>query len=185
MKDKKTKTTPQTTFPKSKVDALSNHTVTPTNLLNNDHEETISIQKFPARLSNTSTTMREAKQTGYSPVGGQSRAMLMLVVLVASSSAISHVAGQEPFEISDRVASGLRDTEDAEYSCTFTNLWSAARHPNLYPNDGSAHWTSPVLASHNMNYTMWEAGGLASPGVEDVAEVSYSSISHSIIHWIR
>ena len=112
-------------------------------------------------------------------------AMVILAVrVVALSFSIKCVAGQEPFDLSSRIASRLRDTEIAEYSCTFTNSWSAARHPNLYPNDGSAHWSPPVVASHNMNFTMWEDGGLASPGVERVAEVSFQVRCRNGVSWI-
>ena len=116
-----------------------------------------------------------ATQPGYRlPV---SCSMMALVFMVLSLHlVITNVAGQEPFDISNRVASRLRDTEVADYTCKFANSWSAARHPNLYPNDGSAHWSPPVVATHNANYTMWEDGGLASPGVERVAEVRFIRI---------
>ena len=91
------------------------------------------------------------------------------MTLLVMALVITNVAGQAPFDISNRMASRLRDTEVADYSCKFANSWSAARHPNLYPNDGSAHWSPPVVATHNANYTMWADGGLASPGVERVA----------------
>jgi hypothetical protein len=61
-------------------------------------------------------------------------------------------------------------TESVEYSCVFRNLWTSARHPVAYPS--GAHWSPMVLVAHSQAYTMWEEGQLASPGVENVAEVS-------------
>lgn len=57
---------------------------------------------------------------------------------------------------------------EALYECKFINLWTAEDHA-LYPQ--GAHWSPPVMAQHNDNYTMWANGTNASPGVERVAEV--------------
>ena len=56
----------------------------------------------------------------------------------------------------------------AEYEISFWPMWSNDTHPNAFPNMGVfSPW---VGASHNMYYVMWDAGMLASKGVEDVAE---------------
>lgn len=83
----------------------------------------------------------------------------------------SPIAGPEvdPFNVYDQVSSRLLSSVPAKYSCTFTNQWSGARHPILYPP--SAHWSRPVLVSHNSGYQMWGRGLDATQGVEDVAEV--------------
>jgi Spondin_N len=60
-------------------------------------------------------------------------------------------------------------TEAAVYSCSMTNLWTSERHPALYPT-GPAHWTRPLLTSHNSNFEMWSPGTLASEAAEDLAE---------------
>lgn len=65
--------------------------------------------------------------------------------------------------------STLAVTEEATYSCVFTNMWNSIRHPIQYPSN-TAHWSAPVLAAHSANYSMWEVGGMASPGVEETAE---------------
>lgn len=54
-------------------------------------------------------------------------------------------------------------------SCEFQNKWTQATHPIDYPDD--AHWSPIVLASHSNQYNMWSLGGMASRGVEEVAEV--------------
>ena len=44
-----------------------------------------------------------------------------------------------------------------------------ASHPQAYV--GSANWSPPVVAAHSSDYVMWELGGIATSGVEIVAEV--------------
>eukprot|EP00958_Prasinococcus_capsulatus_P023887 scaffold3662_cov388-Prasinococcus_capsulatus_cf.AAC.1 len=51
---------------------------------------------------------------------------------------------------------------------TFDATWSAMSHPQAYV--ASAHWSPPVVAAHSDAYTMWELGGIATPGMESVAE---------------
>jgi hypothetical protein len=62
-------------------------------------------------------------------------------------------------------------TNSVTYECVLTNNWSGANHPFDYARvSNSAHWSSPVLASHNSLYEMWAPEMLASPGVENIAE---------------
>jgi len=60
------------------------------------------------------------------------------------------------------------DNPEVSYKIVFINKWSAKAHSSLYPS--SAHWSPPVVASHNKNFHMWEKGKNASEGVEIVAE---------------
>lgn len=76
------------------------------------------------------------------------------------------------YDVVNQVTSRLSARETAIYTCSFENEWSAARHPNLYPN-AAAHWSSPVIASHNSTYSMWKQGQNASIAVEQVAEVRF------------
>jgi len=65
---------------------------------------------------------------------------------------------------------------NATYSCTLTNLWSAETHPVLYESvASSAHWSRPILATHNANYSLWAPDTLASPGIELVAEMGVTA----------
>lgn len=67
------------------------------------------------------------------------------------------------------------EQHNATYSCSLTNTWSKETHPVLYETiESSAHWSSPVLVTHNKNFDLWEPGSLASPGVENVAEKGYT-----------
>jgi len=61
----------------------------------------------------------------------------------------------------------------AHYTLSFTAMWSNDTHPNAFPSGG--HFSPWVGASHNMYYTMWDAGMEASKGVEDVAETGNST----------
>ena len=75
----------------------------------------------------------------------------------------------------------INSNQDISYSCTFVNLWSAARHPNLYPSD--AHWSDMVMVAHNSEYQMWAPGILASEGVESVAEVRCATAAQAFHFW--
>jgi len=72
-----------------------------------------------------------------------------------------------------RVLSTIPASHSVTYNCTFYNNWSAENHPVGYPSD--AHWSPPVIAAHAESYRMWELGGLATAGVERVAEVGSTS----------
>jgi hypothetical protein len=93
--------------------------------------------------------------------------VLVAVLLVATTTTVT-VA--EDFKVSAKTTSRLATSEMAMYSCVFTNQWTAANHPILYPT-GMAHWSPPVVATHDMTYEMWSDGSMASMGVELVAEV--------------
>ncbi|NNL97196.1 MAG: hypothetical protein HKO63_03230 [Acidimicrobiia bacterium] len=57
---------------------------------------------------------------------------------------------------------------DASYTVTFTSTWSAATHPTSFPP--GPHFSGLVGGSHNDQVTFWEAGQVASPGIESMAE---------------
>jgi len=64
--------------------------------------------------------------------------------------------------------SSVAATETVSYSCNFQNNWSGENHPRNYPS--FAHWSPPVMTTHSDGYTMWREGGMATEGVEIVAE---------------
>lgn len=74
-----------------------------------------------------------------------------------------------------KVLSTIPASHSVTYNCTFYNNWSMENHPVNYPDD-DAHWSPPVIAAHTRNYKIWESGGLATPGVELVAELGATSI---------
>lgn len=60
----------------------------------------------------------------------------------------------------------------AIYSVTFDSNWSDAAHPHPTDNfPANAHWSKLVGATHNSSVTFLEMGGIATPGIEDVAEL--------------
>ena len=89
--------------------------------------------------------------------------------VVLASTFVSDQALAQSFQVVSRATSTIPTSREVTFSCTFQNNWSSANHPRLYPT-ATAHWSPPVLATHNGGYRMWLPGGLASPGVESVAE---------------
>jgi hypothetical protein len=74
-------------------------------------------------------------------------------------------------DILNAFPSTIASTDSVTYACLLTNNWSGANHPFDYARiSDSAHWSKPVLASHNSKYEMWAPDMLASRGVESVAE---------------
>ena len=59
-------------------------------------------------------------------------------------------------------------TEIAEYNVTFEATWSENSHPQDFP--ANPHFSPLIGATHNENVVFWEPGGLASPGIENMAE---------------
>jgi len=56
------------------------------------------------------------------------------------------------------------------YSITFSNRWTAQNHPFRYPSS-DPHYSQFFWASHSSDYVMWENGGTATRGIENVAEI--------------
>lgn len=57
----------------------------------------------------------------------------------------------------------------ATYEVVFETLWSDKTHPQDYPP--AAHFSGLVTVAHDDTVRFWEPGGLASEGIEDVAEL--------------
>ncbi len=58
----------------------------------------------------------------------------------------------------------------AVYNMTFTGLWEDA-HVSSGSLPGSAHYTTLIGATHKAGEPLWAPGELATPGIENVAEV--------------
>ncbi len=63
--------------------------------------------------------------------------------------------------------------QEARYRVHFNASWSAATHPGAFPVN--AHFSPLIGASHNDQVTFWEPGGLATPGIESMAETGATS----------
>jgi len=72
------------------------------------------------------------------------------------------------FDVTKTSVSSIPSSQSVCYSCSFDNNWSGSNHPINYPSN--AHWSPHVLAAHSSGYSMWKEGGIATDGIEDVAE---------------
>ena len=72
-----------------------------------------------------------------------------------------------------------QDAGTATYSVTFTGSWTTASTPGGVAS--SAHFTTLIGAVHNSNVTFWQSGGMASPGIESMAETGGTSTLRSEI----
>lgn len=66
------------------------------------------------------------------------------------------------------------------YQVTFQGTWTTAATPGGLP--GGAHFSPLIGTAHSDRVTFWEVGGMASPGVEDVAELGQTSAFRSEIN---
>ncbi len=72
------------------------------------------------------------------------------------------------------VASTAVAQSTATYRVTFDATWSEATHPVDFPRD--PHFSPLVGATHSEPGLIWEAGQLASPGMEVMAETGSTSL---------
>ncbi|MCI0372334.1 MAG: spondin domain-containing protein [candidate division NC10 bacterium] len=101
-----------------------------------------------------------------------------VALTLAAGGVAAAGGGTEPaaLEGATRVAQAPRcqaPEETAAYRVTFTSTWSAATHPEGFPPD--AHFSDLIGATHSAGWVMWAEGGLASPGIEQMAERGKSS----------
>lgn len=67
--------------------------------------------------------------------------------------------------------------QDATYTINFTSNWSQTTHPHSSGNlPSNAHWSRLVGTTHNDQVTFLAMGELATPGIEDVAELGDNTI---------
>ena len=62
---------------------------------------------------------------------------------------------------------------DVRYRVTWKATWSSGTHPSDFPE--SAHFSALYGSTHNEMFTMWEPGGLATPGIRRMAETGSNS----------
>ena len=66
-----------------------------------------------------------------------------------------------------------RPAASVEYDVVFEATWSAETHPGAYLP--AAHFCPLIGAVHNDSVTFWEVGGIATPGIESMAETGATS----------
>ncbi len=62
----------------------------------------------------------------------------------------------------------------ARYRVTFDAFWSAQTHPTDFPGS-SAHFSGLIGLTHSDNVSLFEVGGIASPGIVNMAETGGKS----------
>lgn len=66
--------------------------------------------------------------------------------------------------------------DEAKYEVTFEGLWSRNTHPKDFPSKGWLIKFSDVIgASHTVDYSFWKYHGMASEGLQQVAEFGATS----------
>lgn len=62
--------------------------------------------------------------------------------------------------------------DEAKYEVIFEGIWSKYTHPKDFPaNFWLTHFSDIIGASHSADFRMWEYGGYASEGLQQVAEL--------------
>ena len=79
------------------------------------------------------------------------------------------------FELISSSPSGTSKDRPVAFTASFENLWVKDRHPFRYPS-GNEHWSPFVFVTHSSNYVMWEEGGMATQGIELIAETGGTGI---------
>jgi hypothetical protein len=67
------------------------------------------------------------------------------------------------------VEPAVAQTQTADYELVFDATWSSTTHPVDFPT--GAHFSPLVGGTHGPNAVFWEPGGLASDGIERMAEL--------------
>lgn len=67
--------------------------------------------------------------------------------------------------------------DSATYELTFEATWSAGTHPIDFPP--GPHFSGLIGGTHNDNVTFWEDGGIATNGIELMAEIGSKSALQS------
>ena len=62
----------------------------------------------------------------------------------------------------------------AQYEATFDATWSAETHPLDFPSN--PHFSGLVGGTHDTNVTFWKLGGIATDGIESMAETGSKTI---------
>ena len=69
---------------------------------------------------------------------------------------------------------------EVEYRVTFKGMWNLQSTPGGVV--GGAHFTKLIGAVHNSSVSYWQSGGMATAGVENVAELGATSTLRSEIN---
>jgi len=74
---------------------------------------------------------------------------------------------------SDKSTNDTLPTGDAIYQVTFTATWSMLTHPDGFPPN--PHFSRLVGGTHNDMVSFWDNGGMATVGIQNMAELGQTS----------
>ncbi len=141
-----------------------------------------SLQASPA-LSITSQKLEDGSLTlewigGRPPYQVQQKMMLNDIEWMNIGEPSENSSGTWPVDQSQaffRVISMVKEPEpsSAKYRLTFNATWSSTTHPDRFPNN--PHFSGLIGATHNNQGQFWEPGGLATRGMENMAETGSKS----------
>jgi hypothetical protein len=72
--------------------------------------------------------------------------------------------------VEDFSAENTPPVSSATYRVTFESTWSASTHPSDFPQEGLAHFSPLVGATHNADAVFWASGSAATEGIKQMAE---------------
>jgi len=91
--------------------------------------------------------------------------------LILTFLSVLLIACSDSDSSSDFIVSG---TGDETYTITLNASWSSTTHPQSFPRN--AHFSNLVGTTHNVNSVFWQAGDIASSGIEQMAETGKTNI---------
>ena len=81
------------------------------------------------------------------------------------------------------IESAAFPSETARFSVQFNAQWSQSLHPTDFP--GNPHFSGLIGATHNSEVSLWAPGGMATPGIRNMAETGGKSPLDSEIRAIQ
>lgn len=91
-----------------------------------------------------------------------------------SAALLTSVLAGSALFAGDAQAQNNAETAEARYRVIFDATWSSQTHPNAYPFN--AHFSPLIGATHNDSVSLWDAGAIATPGIEQMAETGATSL---------
>lgn len=104
--------------------------------------------------------------------------LLFLGMGVACSDSGSPTAPSDPLEEARPQPAPTPDAV-ARYRVTFAASWSQTTHPDRFPSN--PHFSPLIGATHGSETRLWQVGGFASDGIENMAELGRISPLDDII----
>ena len=96
----------------------------------------------------------------------------------SNSPAPNDSTGMPDMSMDDPMSTPQGNSDDSvQYKVVFSTIWSSSTFATNFPS--SPHFSPLVGMTHNAQTELWPSGGLATPGMEDMAETGATSILRS------